>query len=59
MPTGSSAPRYTVDVVIACVMEALVGFSELTMLTIDKQGTRRIDCEEHGSHATSDAVAAA
>ena len=36
MPRGSSAPRYTVDAIIACVMEAIVGFSELAMFVIDK-----------------------
>ena len=36
MPRGFSAPKLTIDVIIACIMGALVGFGELAMFGIAK-----------------------
>ena len=36
MPSRSSAPKLAIDAIIACIVEALVGFSELTAFDIDK-----------------------
>ena len=36
MPRGSSTPKLTIDAIIACIVEALVGIKEQAMFAIDK-----------------------
>ena len=36
MPRGFSAPKLTIYAIITCIVEALVGFSKLTMFAVDK-----------------------